>query len=93
MALVRGYGICTVACPAFKIWIAPPHMQFNLHVLSSAGMLAIRTVVLPPGIHGATVAGIHGAGVGTPNAADVAAMTAGFDGAEHMPKGMTLTIG
>jgi len=67
-------------------------MQFSVHLLSSAGMLAISTVCAP-GIHGAGVAGTHGAGVGVPNAADVAAMTAGLDGAEHMPKGMMFTSG
>jgi hypothetical protein len=36
---------------------------------------------------------MHGIGVSTPNAAAVAAATAGFVGVMHIPKGWTLTIG
>lgn len=39
------------------------------------------------------MAGMQGAGVKTPKAAEVAAMTAGFVGAEHIPKDDMLTIG
>jgi hypothetical protein len=70
----------------------PAHMQASLHVLLSTGMPPI-TVVGTPGAHGATVAGTQGIGVGTPSAAAVAAITAGFDGLLHIPNGMTLTIG
>jgi hypothetical protein len=64
----------------------------SLQVLSSAGMLAIRTVGAP-GTHGAGITGTHGCGVNTPNAAAVAAATAGFASDEHMPKGMMFTSG
>jgi hypothetical protein len=46
-----------------------------------------------PGVHGATATGMQGIGVNTPNAAAVAAATAGFARDWHMPKGRTLTIG
>lgn len=36
---------------------------------------------------------MHGAGVNTPEAADVAEITAGLVGAEHMPNGAMLTVG
>jgi hypothetical protein len=67
-------------------------MQASLQVLLSTGMPPI-TVVGTPGTHGATVAGTHGIGVGTPSAAAVAAITVGLDGLLHIPNGMTLTIG
>jgi hypothetical protein len=82
----------TLVCPGLTIWITPPHMHINLELLSSAGMLAIKTVGTP-GTHGATVAGTHGMGVRTPSAAAVAAATVGFDGDEHMPNGMMFTNG
>lgn len=72
--------------------MTPPQMQFRVDVLFRAGMLPIMTVA-EPGTQGAGVAGIQGAGVKTPLAADVAAMTAGLVGALHMPKGITLVIG
>ena len=40
-----------------------------------------------PGIHGPAITGIHGAGVGTPRAAAVAAATAGLLCVIHTPKG------
>src|SRR5690606_12900587 len=46
-----------------------------------------------PGIHGLTVAGIHGAGVSTPSAAAVVAATAGLDGSLHIPNGTMLANG
>jgi hypothetical protein len=67
-------------------------MQASLQLLLSTGMPPI-TVVGTPGTQGATVAGTHGIGVGTPSAAAVAAITAGLDGLVHIPNGMTLTIG
>jgi hypothetical protein len=62
-------------------------------VLSIAGRFAISTVGEAGGVHGAGITGTQGAGVNTPNAADVAAITAGFDAAEHMPNGMMFTNG
>ncbi len=55
--------------------------------LLSAGLPPTNTVG-EPGVHGAGHAGIHGIGVRTPNAAAVAAATAGFAGLEHIPKVM-----
>jgi hypothetical protein len=46
-----------------------------------------------PGAHGAEVMGMQGCGVRTPNAADVAAATCGFDRVMHIPKGPMFTIG
>jgi hypothetical protein len=46
-----------------------------------------------PGVHGAVITGMHGCGVRTPAAADVAAATCGFDGVVHMPNGATFSIG
>jgi len=64
----------------------------HVEVLFKAGMLAMRTVG-EPGVHGATTTGMHGMGVKTPNAAAVAAATAGFAGLIHAPKGMRFTMG
>lgn len=82
----------TVIWPAEETEMAPPHKQVSMQVLLSAGILPIVTVV-EPGIQGATVFGIHGAGENTPALAAVAAITAGLVGAEHMPKGIMLFIG
>lgn len=57
-----------------------------------AGLLLIKTLV-EPGTHGAGITGIHGAGVGVPIAAAVAAATVGFDGVVHIPKGGMFFIG
>jgi hypothetical protein len=46
-----------------------------------------------PGAHGATVTGMHGCGVSTPMAADVAAATWGLLGDMHMPNGAMFTFG
>jgi hypothetical protein len=46
-----------------------------------------------PGIQGAVVTGTQGAGVSTPIAAAVKAITSGLVGLEHMPKGGMFTIG
>ena len=53
--------------------------------LCNAGCPEIRTVA-EPGVQGVLVAGMQGAGVNTPDAAEVAAITAGLVGALHMPK-------
>lgn len=72
--------------------ITPPHAHMQVEVLFKAGILAMRTVG-DPGVHGATTTGTHGIGVNTPNAAAVAATTAGFAGLIHAPKGMMFTMG
>jgi len=63
-----------------------------LLVLFSAGMFAIKTVG-EPGAQGAGITGTHGIGVNAPNAAAVAAATAGLANDEHMPNGMMFTSG
>ncbi len=63
-----------------------------MHELVNAGAPLIITVG-EPGDHGDVVTGMHGCGVRTPNAADVAAATCGFDGVVHIPNGMMLTLG
>ena len=74
--------------------ITPPQMQFNVLMLSSEGELSsITGGDTAPGTHGAGVTGTHGIGVSTPNAADVAAATAGFEGVIHIPNGGIFTIG
>ena len=45
------------------------------------------------GIHVPAGVGVHGCGVSTPNAAAVAAATAGFASEVHIPKGCIFTIG
>jgi hypothetical protein len=72
--------------------MTPAHVHMHLLMSFSAGMLAMGTVG-EPGAHGAGMTGTHGAGVGTPRAADVAAITAGFVGALHIPKGGIFTTG
>jgi len=85
-------GISVVTCPGKVIEIAPPHVHMHVLVSFKAGMLPMGTVG-EPGTHGAAVTGTHGAGVGTPKAADVAAITAGFEGAVHAPNVGMLTTG
>ncbi len=64
---------------AFELW-------FN------ADVFPIKTVG-EPGAHGAGITGTQGIGVRTPNAAAVAAATAGFASDWHIPKGMIFFIG
>ena len=64
----------------------PPNAQVSLQLLFSAGFPAIRTFELP-GDQGAGVTGVHGAGVFTPRAAAVAAITAGLLVELHIPNG------
>jgi hypothetical protein len=63
-----------------------------MEVLFSAGMLPSITVGAPV-IQGAGVSGVHGTGVGTPNAAAVADTKAGLVGDMHIPNGRMLTMG
>jgi hypothetical protein len=88
----RRYGSWTVACPAELNWIVPPHTQLSVDVSPSAGAPPSVTVGAP-GDHGAGVAGTQGIGVKVPEAAAVAAATAGLDGLRHRPKGRMLTSG
>jgi hypothetical protein len=70
----------------------PPHVHINWQLFVKAGNWPIFTVG-EPGVQGLAVAGIQGAGVKAPSLAAVAAITAGFDGALHRPKGIMLTMG
>lgn len=56
------------------------------------GKFASNTVGFPES-QGEVVAGMQGAGVGTPSAAAVVAITAGFVGALHIPNGAIFLIG
>ena len=78
--------------PGFEIVMTPPHVHMHVDELFSAGMLPISTIG-DPGVHGDVVTGMHGWGVSTPRAADVAAATCGFDGVVHMPNGGMFTFG
>ena len=64
----------------------------HMEVLSSAGMLPIKTVGAP-GAHGAGMTGTHGMGVRTPPAVAVAVATVGLVMEQHVPKVAILTIG
>lgn len=72
--------------------MTPPQLHMHLHVLLRAGMPPAITVD-DPGAHGAAVTGMHGMGVSTPMAADVADATVGFARLLHIPKGMMFTMG
>jgi hypothetical protein len=92
MPFINLYGTITVVCPGFVMVITPPHIQFKVQELFSAGILLIITVALP-GAQGATVTGMQGMGVSTPNAAVVAAATVGLAKDEHMANGRIFTKG
>ena len=87
-----GQVALTVIWPAFEIEIIPPHMHVQVHVLFSAGMFLIFTMVAP-GVHGAAVLGMHGIGVSTPSAAAVADATVGLEGDMHIPNVPMFIIG
>ena len=79
---------CTITgdCPGAEGLITPPYAHINVDIILIAGML-VTIVLTGPGIQGAGITGVQGAGVGTPNAAAVAAATAGLLCVVHMPKG------
>jgi hypothetical protein len=70
----------------------PSHWHWHFAVSGTAGRPLIRTAVAP-GVQGLPVAGMQGAGVGTPEAAAVALCTAGFAGLVHIPKLGTFAMG
>jgi len=72
--------------------MTPAQAHINLQLLSKTGMFATRTFGTP-GAHGAGITGIHGIGVRTPIAAEVAAATDGFAIDMHIPNGGTFTMG
>ena len=67
-------------------------MQLRFDVELRAGILPTRTVG-DPGAHGAGVFGMHGIGVSTPIAADVADATAGLARLIQTPIGAMFTMG
>jgi hypothetical protein len=78
--------------PAFTKVITPPQRHVKVDTLSSAGALHSITVGAPA-THGAGVAGMHGTGVSTPMAAEVAAATIGLAIEVHMPNDGMFMIG
>ena len=78
-------------CPGFTTAIVPCHAHWQVAFWSNAGEPELTTVA--GGAQGAAVAGTHGAGVNTPEAALVAAITAGLDGELHMPNDLMFVIG
>ena len=72
--------------------MTPPQLQISLLSLVRAGKVPAMTVGIPI-IQGAAVAGTHGMGVKTPNAADVAEITAGFAAELQTANGKILTRG
>jgi hypothetical protein len=81
-----------VNCPGTVIDITPAHVHMHFDVLLSAGIFPISTVG-EPGAQGAGITGMHGIGVSTPSAAEVAAATAGFARDMHIPNGGMFTMG
>jgi len=81
-----------VTCPAKVTSIIPAHMHMHLQLSSKAGMFFTNTVG-SPGTQGATVLGMQGMGVNTPEAAVVAEATVGFAKDWHIPKVAIFTIG
>jgi len=89
---IHGQGISVAVCPGEVIEITPAHMHMHVEVSFRAGMLASCNIG-EPGVQGAVVFGMHGIGVNTPKAADVAEATVGFAIELHMPNGRMFTIG
>lgn len=86
------YFTFTVLPPGLISVILPPQAHLHLEFFVSAFLFAIFTL-LEPGFHGPAISGMHGIGVSTPIAAEVAADTVGLDIDLHIPKGGILTIG
>jgi hypothetical protein len=82
----------TVLCPGIATDTTPPQVHTHVELLFKAGLCFIMTVG-DPGVQGADVTGMQGAGVCTHIAAEVAAATAGLDGVVHMPKGIMFFMG
>jgi len=71
--------------------MAPPKEQKHFEDVVAMG--EPPTMVREGDIQGAAVTGVHGIGVSTPSAAEVAAATVGFASEVHIPKGRMLTNG
>lgn len=65
--------------------MTPPHVHIRIDELLSAGKLFTKTVG-EPGVHGAAVTGIHGAGIVPPT-------VDGLAGHIHEPNGRMFAIG
>lgn len=87
-----GYETSVCSSPAEVTEIEPCHKQSQVLPSSNALILLIHTSDIP-GDQGVTVSGTHGAGVSTPPAAAVAAITAGLVSEEQVPKDIILTSG
>jgi hypothetical protein len=72
--------------------MTPAQLHMHLEELFKAGKPPI-VAVGEPGAQGAVVTGMHGIGVSTPIAADVAAATVGLAKDMHMPNGGIFVIG
>jgi hypothetical protein len=72
--------------------ITPPQLHMHLDVLLRAGLPLINTFG-EPGAHGEDVTGMHGMGVSTPDAAEVADATVGLAREVHIPKGGIFAMG
>lgn len=78
--------------PGVPIVISPAQVHWHVHPVCNAGSPLIVTL-LAPGVHGVSVAGVHGAGVRTPIAAAVAAATSGLARDPHIPNDGMFSIG
>ena len=72
--------------------MTPSQLHIHVEVDVRAGEFPIVTVG-DPGVQGVDVTGIHGWGVNTPMAAEVALATMGFVMLVHIPKDGMLTMG
>ena len=78
--------------PGVVTLITPPQAQVHLHGAFTAGCPPTSTSGTP-GVQGAATFGVHGWGVSTPDAADVALATVGLASEEHMPNAATFAMG
>lgn len=90
--MTDGYGMLVWTWAGVVMVIMPPHMQVQVDVLFNAGIPPSMTVA-DPGAQGATVLGMHGIGVNTPNAAAVADATVGLARDMHTPNVGMFTSG
>lgn len=81
-----------VTCPGDTTEITPAQRQASFEVLFRLGWNDNMSVGAP-GAQGAGVLGMHGIGVKTPSAAEVAAATVGLARLMHMPNGITFIMG
>ncbi len=72
--------------------IVPAQAHWHVDPAVNTGTPA-ETTFVEPGCHGPVGTGMHGIGVRTPIAADVAAATAGFAGETHIPNGGMFATG